>query len=59
MQIEVPDEIADESPQKRQHSAGGLSYYDTGSQNISVISRVIFNILQFFRGKLNITAFFN
>ena len=59
MQIEVPDEIADESPQKRQHSAGGLSYYDTGSQNISAISRVIFNILQFFRGKLNITAFFN
>ena len=48
MQIEIPNEIADESPYKRRHSAGGLSDYDTGSQNISAISRVLFNILRFF-----------
>ena len=64
-QIEIPDEIADEIPWKRQHSAGGLSDYDTFRsslqvpKNISAISRVLSNILQFFRGKLNINTFFN
>lgn len=50
VQIEIPDEIANEIPWKRQHSAGGVSDYDTFRssvqvpKNISAISRVLFNI---------------
>ena len=51
MQIEIPDE----SPRKLQHSAEGLSDYDTFRSSAQVpltsllaISRVIFNILNFF-----------
>ena len=57
--------ILDESPQKRQHSAGGLTDYDTFRssaqvpKNVSAICRVFFNILQFSLGKLNLNAFFN
>ena len=64
-QIEIPNEIADKIPWKRQHSAGGLSDYDTFRssvqvpKNISARSRVLFNILQFFCDKLNIATFFN
>ena len=64
-QIQIPDEIADEIPQERQHSAGGLSDYDTFHslvqvpKNISAISHVLFNILTIFSRQIELTAFFN
>lgn len=60
MQIEIPDE----SPRKLQHSTEGLSDYDTYRSSAQVPltsllakSRVLFNILNFFRGKLNVTRY--